>query len=175
MARTKKPTEVIYGIEITKPHSTDMYAHNDMVADEMKANILNKWNALIYGIDPETDWEDFADNESTVELQKLVCYSGYGSGYTLGMVDEEFRNELENMSNYAIHQEYSYGCFSGLLPRTSFMMVGHGWSKHDYHTKGAESNLSPHAPVPCSKEMDIEMATESENFEFLTGEALINH
>ena len=85
MARTKKPTEVIYGIEITKPHSTDMYAHNDMVADEMKANILNKWNALIYGIDPETDWEDFADNESTVELQKLVCYSGYGSGYTLEM------------------------------------------------------------------------------------------
>ena len=55
------------------------------------------------------------------------------------------------------------------------MMIGHGWSKHDYHTKGAESNLSPHAAIPCSKELDIEMATESENFEFLTGEALINH
>ena len=51
MARAKKPNEVKYGIEITKPHSQEMYDHNDMVSAEMKANILDKWDRLIKGID----------------------------------------------------------------------------------------------------------------------------
>ena len=38
MPRSKKPTETIYGIEITKPFSREMYDHNNMVAEEMKAN-----------------------------------------------------------------------------------------------------------------------------------------
>ena len=32
----KKKSEIKYGIEITKPHSKDMYNHNDMIAEEMK-------------------------------------------------------------------------------------------------------------------------------------------
>jgi hypothetical protein len=36
-----------YGIEITKPFSKQMYEHNDKVAEEMKANIVKQWNALI--------------------------------------------------------------------------------------------------------------------------------
>ena len=34
----KKKNEIKYGIEITKPHSKDMYSHNDMVAKEMKVD-----------------------------------------------------------------------------------------------------------------------------------------
>ena len=58
MARAKKPAEVKYGIEITKPHSQEMYDHNDMVATEMKANILNKWKELIEPFKNEmySDW-----------------------------------------------------------------------------------------------------------------------
>ena len=41
----KKNTQ--YGIEITKPFSKAMYDHNDKVADQMKKNILNAWEALI--------------------------------------------------------------------------------------------------------------------------------
>ena len=40
MPNTKKASTFQYGIEITKPHSKDMYNHNDMIAEEMKKNIL---------------------------------------------------------------------------------------------------------------------------------------
>ena len=178
MARAKKPAEVKYGIEITKPHSQEMYDHNDMVAAEMKANILNAWKQELKtltsapnSVDIEIeDWEEELLKEHApklVKLQRLVCFSGYGSGYTIADVDTEFRNELDMMQNYAIHTEYSIGCFEGLLPRTKFMMVGHGWSKHDYHMKGAEKNTSPacYESIPCSKELDMEWANESENIQ----------
>ena len=157
MARAKKPAEVKYGIEITKPHSQEMYDHNDMVSAEMKQNIHAKWSELIkkhkVGLEMFSDWSILSDDEDIVKLQKLVCYSGYGTGYTIKDVEEEFFNELEMMQNYAIHEEYSYGCFEGLLPRTKYMMVGHGWSKHDYHMKGAENNISPacYESIPSSK------------------------
>ena len=173
MAKAKKPAEVKYGIEITKPHSQEMYDHNDMVADEMKANILNKWKELFtileeadrFIMDREWNEDDLkSDLPNIVKLQRLVCFSGYGDGYTFEDVDNEFRNELDMMQNYAIHEEYSYGCFEGLLPRTKFMMVGQGWSKHDYHMKGADDNTSPacYESIPCSKELDEEWHRESE-------------
>ncbi len=144
MRKKKEPT-FAYGIEITKPHSKEMYDHNDMVAEEMKTNILNKWEALISNIDKNLEWEDvFSDNSSIVKLQKLVCFSGYGSGYTVGDVDKEFRRELEMMQNYSIHEEYSYGSFERLLPRTKYMMVGFDWAKHDY---GTELINDPHVKV----------------------------
>tara|TARA_B100001094_G_C18159771_1_gene788563 strand:+ start:1389 stop:1862 length:474 start_codon:yes stop_codon:yes gene_type:complete len=144
MRKKKEPT-FAYGIEITKPHSKEMYDHNDMVAEEMKTNILNKWEALISNIDKDLEWEDvFSDNSSIVKLQKLVCFSGYGSGYTVGDVDKEFRRELEMMQNYSIHEEYSYGSFERLLPRTKYMMVGFDWAKHDY---GTELINDPHVKV----------------------------
>ena len=113
MARAKKPAEVKYGIEITKPHSQEMYDHNDMVATEMKTNILNKWNELLkeFKGDMDWDWSVIDTTSDIVKLQKLVCFSGYGSGYTIHDVDVEFRTELDMMQNYSIHEEYSYGCF----------------------------------------------------------------
>ena len=45
--KTKKAPTFKYGIEITKPFSKAMYAHNDGVANEMKANIIKKWEKLI--------------------------------------------------------------------------------------------------------------------------------
>ena len=169
MAKAKKPAEVKYGIEITKPHSQEMYDHNDMVAAEMKANILNKWNELkdiLYNADSyimDRDWNE-SDLKSDyncpeiVKLQKLVCFSGYGDGYTFEDVEKEFKNELDMMQNYAIHQEYAYGVFTGLLPRTKFMMLGHGWSKLDYHSTdhrgvGGDKILSPacYNSIPLKK------------------------
>jgi len=175
MAKAKKPAEVKYGIEITKPHSQEMYDHNDMVAAEMKANILNKWKELLTILEEadrfimHREWtEEHIKNDyglpEIVKLQRLVCFSGYGDGYTFEDVDKEFRNELDMMQNYAIHQEYSYGCFEGLLPRTSFMMLGHSNEKFDYHVKDAEGKTSPacYESIPCSKELDEEWHRESE-------------
>ena len=158
MRKKKEPT-FAYGIEITKPFSKEMYDHNDMVAKEMKENILKQWNALIHGIDMDIDWEDFGDNESVVKLQKLVCYSGYGSGYTLGDVNDEFKNELDMMQNWQLHEQYSYGCFERLLPRTKYMMIGFDWCKHDY---GTELMVDPHAKV-VNKVVDRLMENSIDN------------
>ena len=158
MRKKKEPT-FAYGIEITKPFSKEMYDHNDMVAKEMKENILKQWNALIHGIDMDIDWEDFGDNESVVKLQKLVCYSGYGSGYTLGDVNNEFKNELDMMANWQLHEQYSYGSFERLLPRTKYMMIGFDWCKHDY---GTELMVDPHAKV-VNKVVDRLMENSIDN------------
>jgi len=146
MRKKKEPT-FAYGIEITKPHSKEMYDHNNMVAKEMKTNILNKWEALLNDlghIGMDDDWTVICSSFDIVKLQKLVCFSGYGDGYTIGDVDKEFRRELDMMQNYSIHEEYSYGSFERLLPRTKYMMIGFDWAKHDY---GTELINDPHVKV----------------------------
>ena len=132
--KKSKSNPIHFGIEVTKPHSKDMYNHNDKVAKELKSNILKQWKDLIYEIDPETDWENFGDDESVVKLQKGICYSGFGGGYTLGDVDEEVQREIDMMQNWQLHEEYAYLCFKRLVPRTKYGMVGFGWSKMDYWT-----------------------------------------
>ena len=154
MPRTKKAPVYQYGIEITKPHSTAMYDHNDLVADEMKANLLKAWKQELKtltetpnSVDIETeDWDEEMLNEhapTLVKLQKGVMYSGFGTGYTIDDVNKEFIKELEDMANWQLHEEYSYMSFkNSLVPRTRFMMVGFEWQKHDY-SFCTEADLSP--------------------------------
>ena len=176
--RSKKAPTLQYGLEITKPFSTAMYDHNDQCAQEMKKNILTVWtNELLkmkeYGdVNAMTEDWDAYDIKSIapklLDIQKGVQAIGYGSGYSLDMVDKEFRNELETMANWQLHENYSYLSFKNMVPRTRFMMVGFDWEKHDY-SYCTDKDLSPAAPeadwIPCSKELDIQMANESENIQ----------
>ena len=137
MSKFKK----IYGIEITKPFSREMYDHNDKVASEMKANLMHHWNLLVnrllendyYSLD--TEWNERLINDDCPELVKLqrgVCYSGYGEGYTIQDVCDEFKSEVDSMQNWQLHDEYSYLSSNGVVRRTKYMMVGFKWDKHDY-------------------------------------------
>ena len=137
MSKFKK----IYGIEITKPFSREMYDHNDKVASEMKANLMHHWNLLVnrllendyYSMD--TEWNERLINDDCPELVKLqrgVCYSGYGEGYTIQDVCDEFKSEVDSMQNWQLHDEYSYLSSTGVVRRTKYMMVGFKWDKHDY-------------------------------------------
>lgn len=135
MPKLKKSPIFKYGIEITKPFSKAMYAHNDGVANEMRANIIEKWEKLIEelgAINMETPWNLIAKYTNLVQLQEGICSTGFGDGYTVGMVDKELRNELETMANWQLHENYSYLCFEGLVERTTLMMVGFDWEKCDY-------------------------------------------
>ena len=142
MPKLKKSPIFKYGIEITKPFSKAMYAHNDGVATEMRDNILKVWNDNIYKMKEFFDVNAMVDewNEPYIKsmapklcaIQQEVQATGYGSGYTLDMVDEEFRNELETMANWQLHENFSYLCFEGLVERTTLMMVGFDWEKCDY-------------------------------------------
>tara|TARA_R100000152_G_C6761903_1_gene186092 strand:- start:60 stop:722 length:663 start_codon:yes stop_codon:yes gene_type:complete len=141
MPKTKKPNKIHFGIEITKPHSKEMYAHNDKIAKELKSNILKAWEKLLSKLEDDDKWFmdrdwDNGDNSfpNLLKLQKNVCYSGYGDGYSVEMVNEEFKSELENMPNWQIHEVYAYCCFEGLVPRTKQGMVGFDWEKMNYWT-----------------------------------------
>jgi len=141
MRKAKKSPKVQYGIEITKPWNSEMYDHNEKVAEEMKSNLMHHWNLLIdklmdddrYLMDRDWDEDDIkAECPELVKLQRGVCYAGFGGGYSVQDVCDEFKRELDSMQNYQLHEEYSYLSFEGIVRRTKYMMVGYEWAKHDY-------------------------------------------
>jgi len=129
----KKKKEIKYGIQITKPFSKDMYNHNDMVAKQMKFNIKDAWHNEAIKFMGDDDWPTSINKyNKIIDIQKAVMAMGYGDGYTINEVERDFYSELDNMSNWQLHENYSYMSFKGLVPRTRFMMVGFEWQKHDY-------------------------------------------
>ena len=153
MPKVKKAPKFEYGIEITKPWSKEMYDHNDVVSEEMKMNILDAWKNELAKIKEYHDvnalveeWDEDLIKEHApklVKLQRGIMYSGYGDGFTIQDVNDEFERELENMPNYQLHESYSYLAFEDLLPRTTFMLVGFEWEKFDYHVIGSQECYSP--------------------------------
>jgi hypothetical protein len=150
----KKKPEIKYGIKIVKPWSSEMYDHNDVVSEEMKMNILDAWKKELSKITGGVnnvdikleDWdEDMLNHHAPilVKLQRGIMYSGYGDGYSIQDVNDEFERELEDMPNFQLHESYSYLAFEGLLDRTSFMLVGYEWQKFDYHIIGSQECTSP--------------------------------
>ena len=141
MRKSKKSPEIKYGIEITKPWSKEMYDHNEKVAEEMKANLMHHWNLIIkrmeqddrYLMDRDWDEDDIkAERPELIKIQRAVCWSGFGGGYTVQDVCDEFERELDTMQKHQLHEEYSYLSFEGLVRRTKHMMIGFKWEKHDY-------------------------------------------
>ena len=146
--KVKKSPEIKYGIEITKPWSKEMYDHNNKVSEEMKANLMHHWNLIIkrmeqddrYLMDREWNEDEIKSPKSKggygfpelIKIQRAVCWSGFGSGYTFQDVCDEFESELDTMQNYQLHEEYSHLSFEGIVRRTKHMMIGYEWAKHDY-------------------------------------------
>ena len=132
--RTKKTPKIQYGIEITKPHSKEMYAHNNAIALEMKRNILSEIH-LAYSQAMGDIAANGGSDAGEKRLRKIVeCIAGYhyGEGYELDDIKDQGINSLADMENWSLHEEYSYLCFDSIVPRTSKMMIGFDWEKHDY-------------------------------------------
>ena len=139
--KKSKSNPIHFGIEVTKPHSKEMYTHNNKVAEELKSNILNAWVNMYTTFDKHADWSTVPEGSNFEKLQKNIMYSGYGDGYTIKDVNDEFHNELEMMANWQLHEVYSHCCFEGLVPRTKQGMVGFDWEKMNYWTDQIESKL----------------------------------
>ena len=121
----KKAKEIKYGIEITKPWSKEMYDHNEKVGENVKTQILNKWNEAMeqakleydentceieaeengYEIEPflEREYTD-VQTEELREIQKDVTLYGFGMGYSMKNVDEEVKKELERSAGYRLKE-----------------------------------------------------------------------
>ena len=145
MPRDKKKPEIKYGIEITKPHSKEMYAHNDSVAEEMRINIEYEIRDAYRRATGEVAANGGMD-KGEKDLRSLVeAFTGYhyGEGYELLDVRDQGIEALNDCANWQLHETYSYLAFEKMLPRTRFMLIGFEWEKFDYHIIGSQEMISP--------------------------------
>jgi hypothetical protein len=105
MAKKKKEKVFQHGIEITKPWSKEMYAHNDTVATEVRDEIWERWAKAVLdaNIDKEGAWE-YDATEEMVDIQTAVTCYGFGFGHSIGDVEDEFIDEMENLPYYRLNQ-----------------------------------------------------------------------
>jgi hypothetical protein len=126
MPRIKKAPQYRYGIEITKPFSTEMYDHNDAIALDMKRNILSEIH-LSYSnaMGTTAGLGDEDDNEARLrKIGSAIEGSGYGEGFELDEIKDNIINSLANVENWYIHQEYGYLCSEGIVPKLPMKMLG---------------------------------------------------
>jgi len=123
MARKRKTKQYRYGIEITKPHSQMMYAHNDAIALEMKRNIISE---IQKAYSQEMGTEE-ATNKDNGKLHKIAStFTGYqfGDEYDFDGMKDEAINILANIANWSLHEEYGYLCYEGIVPWIKMKMLG---------------------------------------------------
>ena len=111
----KKEIKTQYGIQIVKPWSSEMYAHNEQVAEVVKELVsdmfrteLNKFEESLESEDEfelevlDMDWD--AAPDSLKEIQRAITCYGFGYGYTVERVAECVENELENAPTYRLKE-----------------------------------------------------------------------
>ena len=92
-----------------------MYDHNDKVADIMKKEITFQINLA----------EELDDFDTLNELMVLCGGIKYGDSYTLGELWEDCLNELQNVQNYWLHEEFPYAVSKGWVNDVDLKFVGY--------------------------------------------------
>jgi len=105
MPRAKKQPTYEYGIEITKPWSKEMYAHNDKVLEIAKQNIQTALDEAYAKWEPEAIIDD---TDMVALIAKEICGYGYGTGHENQDVYEDACRELHNASYHWMHEIYPY-------------------------------------------------------------------
>lgn len=102
-----------YGIKITKPWSKEMYDHNDMVSQLMKLEIIKSI------VNYQNDFD---------KLNELMVLCGgikYGDGYSIEELKEDCLNEVDNVQNYWLNEEYPYAVSNGLVNEVGLKFIGY--------------------------------------------------
>ena len=107
--------KVLIKPKVTKPWSKEMYDYNDKVADMMKNEIKTQINKA----EQNDDWDTLN------ELMTLCGGIKYGDGYTLGELWEDSLNELQNVQNYWLNEEYPYAVSQGLVKDIGYKFIGY--------------------------------------------------
>ena len=126
MPKVKKTPKIQYGIEITKPHSKEMYDHNDTVALEMKRNILSEihiaYSQAIGNIAAEGGMSAGAKRLRDIQVEFMGVRMGVG--YSPDEVKDDIIKDVTNSENWALHQNYGYLHLAGIVPKVSAKMIG---------------------------------------------------
>ena len=110
----KKEAKVEFGIEIVKPWSKEMYAHNEALAEVVKEKVHVLWVAAYEAAEAEFVDEDDLGNEfidmqwdgaseDMIKIQQAITYYSY-SNQSIGDVAEEVEDQLENMPLYQLKE-----------------------------------------------------------------------
>ena len=99
--------------KVTKPWSKEMYDYNDKVADMMKKNILKSIHTN------RNNWDNLN------ELMELCGGIKYGDGYDIDELYLDVNNEVENVQNYWLNEEYPYAVKNGLVDDVPYTFVGY--------------------------------------------------
>jgi hypothetical protein len=107
----KKEKKVVYGIEITKPWSSEMYAHNDEVADIVRNEVEARWIAALMEFQKEFDGNDemlesefIRASDKLISIQRAITCYGFGYGYDVAAVAERVMQELEDAPTYRLKE-----------------------------------------------------------------------
>ena len=90
-----------------------MYDYNDKVADMMKKNILTSIHTN------RNNWDNLN------ELMELCGGIKYGDGYDIDELYLDVNNEVENVQNYWLNEEYPYAVKQGLVEPVMYEFVGY--------------------------------------------------
>ena len=108
----KKEAKVEYGIQITKPWSPEMYAHNEEVAQVVVDAVNSLWQEAMNNLASEfDDPEDMLDADfqyqATPEMKRIqtavTCY-GIGFGYTVLDISVMVEEELEGSASFRLKE-----------------------------------------------------------------------
>ena len=110
----KKEARVEFGITITKPWSKEMYAHNDALAEVVKALVHQMWVDALTEAEAEFDDDDEIGNlytemdwgqasDEMVRIQKAITYYSY-CNQSIDGVAEEVGETLENMPLFQLKE-----------------------------------------------------------------------
>jgi hypothetical protein len=107
----KKVAKVEYGIQIVKPWSNAMYAHNEAVADVVRECVEKLWIAAIAEFKKEFDGNDemleceFTNaSDELKRIQSAVTVYGFGFGYDVNRVADRVMQELEEAPFYRLNE-----------------------------------------------------------------------
>ena len=107
----KKAKKVEFGIEIVKPWSSEMYAHNEEVADVVKTKVHAMWVEAITKFAKEFDGNDemleceFTNaSDELKRIQRAVTVYGFGFGYDVNRVADRVQQELEDAPFYRLNE-----------------------------------------------------------------------
>ena len=103
----KKAKKVEFGIEIVKPWSSEMYAHNEEVAEVVREKVTALWKAAIREFAKDFDGNDamleceFGEaSDELTRIQRAITVYGFGFGYDVNQVTDRVMQELEDAPFY---------------------------------------------------------------------------
>lgn len=106
----KKAIKTQYGIQITKPWSKEMYAHNEMVAEAVRILVTQRWENELNAF--EESLGEFAEDvewiseapKSLKDIQTAITCYGFGYGYDVARVSKIVEQELEDAPLYRLNE-----------------------------------------------------------------------